>query len=345
MKRRANSAQRAHGCRSCFASVAFSSLPCRPFRQKNRAWHVQYAHSMNASIVVATDFSEQASDAISHAATIAKVRDAELVLVHALSMPDAGYNMPYTFRVPEAYVELADEIRKESKAKLTKEKERLEALGIRVSIRCETDMPDRSILAAAEACNAGLIVLGSHGRKGIARFLLGSVAEHVARHANCDVLVARGPAPEAGYKKLLVPTDFSEVGESVVAQAVSLIKDKGEVDMLHCWELPGVTVNYWGATDFGLGESILKGAEELGEKWTKRFGTGDVAVSFSAQRGDPRREIEDRTEKTKYDLVVMGSHHRKGLQRFLLGSVAETTLRHLKTSVYITKPAEKRERE
>tara|TARA_R110002096_G_scaffold436021_1_gene665201 strand:- start:70970 stop:71872 length:903 start_codon:yes stop_codon:yes gene_type:complete len=300
---------------------------------------------MNASIVVATDFSEQASDAISHAATIAKVRDAELVLVHALSMPDSGYNLPYTFRIPEAYVELAAEIRKESEAKLTKEKERLEALGIRVSIRCETDMPDRSILAAAEACNAGLIVLGSHGRKGIARFLLGSVAEHVARHATCDVLVARGPAPEAGYRKLLVPTDFSEVGETVVAQATSLIKNTGEIDLLHCWELPGVTVNYWGATDYGLGESILKGAEELGAKWTERFSTGDVAVNFVAERGDPRREIEERTKKISYDLVVMGSHHRKGIQRFLLGSVAETTLRHLKTSVYITRPPEDKSKE
>jgi nucleotide-binding universal stress UspA family protein len=297
----------------------------------------------DASIVVATDFSEQGADAISHAAIIAKARDAELVLVHALSMPDSGYNLPYTFRVPEAYLELADEIRNESQAKLKKEKERLEALGIRVSIRCEAEMPDRSILDAAEACDADLIVLGSHGRKGLARFLLGSVAEHVARNAKCDVLVARGPAPESGYHKLLVPTDFSEVGETVVARAASLIDGKGEIDLLHCWELPGVPVNYWGSTDYGLGESIRKGAEEYGETWTKRFATDEVAVTFAAERGDPRRAIEDRTKATTYDLVVMGSHHRKGMQRLLLGSVAETTLRHLKMSVYITKPSGKKE--
>jgi nucleotide-binding universal stress UspA family protein len=297
----------------------------------------------DASIVVATDFSEQAADAISHAATIAKLRGAELVLVHALSMPDSGYNLPYTFRVPEAYLELADEIRNESQAKLNKEKERLEALGLKVSIRCEAEMPDRSILAAAEACNASLIVVGSHGRKGLARFLLGSVAEHVARHAKCDVLVARGPAPESGYHKLLVPTDFSEVGELVVSQAVQLVAGKGELDLLHCWELPGVPVNYWGSTDYGLGESIRKGAEEYGATWTKRFSTEDVAISFSTERGDPRRAIEDRTKDKEYDLVVMGSHHRKSLQRFLLGSVAETTLRHLKKSVYITRPISKEE--
>ncbi len=292
----------------------------------------------DACIVVATDFSDQASDAISHASIIAKQRNVELVLVHALSMPDSGYNLPYTFRVPEAYLELAEEIRHESEAKLEKEKDRLEALGIKVSIRCEAEMPDRSILSVAKTMEAGLIVVGSHGRTGLARFLLGSVAEHVARHATCDVLVARGPAPESGYHKLLVPTDFSEVGEIVVGQAVSLIADKGEIDLLHCWELPGVPVNYWGSTDYGLGESIRIGAEEFGEKWTKRFTTDSVAVSFFTERGDPRRAIEDRTKEIEYDLVVMGSHHRKGMQRLLLGSVAETTLRHLKKSVYITRP-------
>ncbi len=294
---------------------------------------------MSAPIVVATDFSDQANDAISHAAVIAKARSAELVLVHAMSMPDSGYNAPYTFRVPEAYLQLADEIRADSRAKLDKEKERLEALGLRVSVRCEVDMPDRGILKAATDCGAGLIVVGSHGRKGLARFLIGSVAEHVARHAECDVLVARGPAPEHGYTKLLVPTDFSEVGEKVLEQAVEMIHGEGSVELLHCWELPGVPVNYWGSTDYGLGESIRKGAEEYGEKWTKRFATDAVAIEFRTERGDPRRSIEDRTKKHSYDLVVMGSHHRKGMQRILLGSVAETTLRHLTGSVYITRPS------
>ncbi len=296
----------------------------------------------DAKIVVATDFSDQASDAISHAASIAKIRDAELVLVHALSMPDTSYNMPYAVRVPEAYLELAGEIRKESIAKLNAEKERLEADGVRVSIRCESEMPDRSILDAAEACDASLIVVGSHGRTGLTRFLLGSVAEHVARHAECDVLVARGAAPAEGYHKLLVPTDFSAEGEQVVSQALGLVNGKGNIDLLHCWELPGVPINYFGNTDYGLADSINNGALQLGAKWVERFATDDVAFSFAAERGDARHAIQERTKANNYDLVVMGSHHRKGLQRFLLGSVAETTMRHLENSVYITKPAEKK---
>ena len=292
-----------------------------------------------APIVVATDFSEQASDAMSHAVAIAKARDVELVLVHAVSMPNSGYSVPYAFHVPEAYLQLADEIRDQSRAKLNEEKKRVEALGVKISVRIEPEMPDRAILEAAKAVGAGLIVVGSHGRTGLARFLIGSVAEHVARHAECDVLVARGPAPESGYHKLLVPTEFSEVGEMVMEQAVSLIRGSGSIDLLHCWELPGVPVNYWGSTDYGLGESIRKGAEEFGTKWSERFTTDAIKVNFFTERGDPRHSIEERTEKQNYDLVVMGSHHRKGLQRVLLGSVAETTLRHLKRSVYIMRPA------
>jgi len=295
------------------------------------------------SIVLATDFSEQAHEATSHAALIAKARSTRLVLVHALSMPDSGYQMPYTFRVPEAYRELADEIRNDAITKLNEEKNRLEALGIEVEIRCEQDMPDRAVLKAAEECNANLIVVGSHGRKGLARFLLGSVAEHVARHANCDVLVARGQAPKGGYQKLLVPTDFSKMGELVMERAVDLMDGRGTIDLLHCWELPGVPVNYWGSTDYGLGESIRKGAEEFGESWKERFATSDVSIAFAAERGDPRHAIQDRCESTSFDLVVMGSHHRKGVQRLLLGSVAETTMRHLQSSVYITRPTAQEE--
>ncbi len=295
----------------------------------------------NAKIVVATDFSDQANDALSHAAAIAKIRDAELVLVHALSMPDTGYNMPYSVRVPEAYLELASEIRIDAESKLKAERERLEADGIKVTTRCEAEMPDRSILDVAEALEADLIVVGSHGRTGLTRFLLGSVAEHVARHANCDVLVARGPAPEEGYRSLLVPTDFSAQGETVLSQAMGLVKGEGNVDLLHCWELPGVPISYFGNTDYGLADSINNGAVQLGAKWVEKFQTDNVKLTFSAERGDPRHTIEERTKATSYDLVVMGSHHRKGIQRFLLGSVAETTMRHLETSVYITKPAEK----
>ena len=297
------------------------------------------SHMSNAPIVVATDFSEQASYAISHAAIIARARNAELVLVHAMSMPSAGYDAPYSFSVPEGYMEMAHGLREESKIKLDKEKKRLEGLGLVVSARCEPELPGHAIVDVATSLKADLIIMGSHGRTGVAHFLIGSVAVHVARHAPCDVLVARSAAPDDGYHRILVPTDFSEVGEAILSQAVSLVTDKGDIELLHCWELPVIPINYLSKTDFGLSLTVRSAVEERGQEWAKKFSTDQVSIRFLEERGDARHVIEEHTKNNAFDLVVMGSHHRKGIQRVLLGSVAETTLRHISTSVYIGRPA------
>jgi nucleotide-binding universal stress UspA family protein len=291
-------------------------------------------------ILVATDFSEQAEGAMKHAMDIARHTGAEIILMHALSVPSADFATPYPVATPGLFGEQVKEILAEGRKRLEDEREALLGQGVEISHVFVDDMPDRGILQAAEDSHADLIVVGTHGRKGLSRFLVGSVAQRVAQRAHCDVLVARGAAPATGYKRILVPTDFSDCSDRAVERALALLNSDGQIDLVHFWELPGGSVTYWGSVGPGLRENIRKGAAEYGEKLISRFSDRGAKVHFEEEESDPRHGIQDRLASGNYDLVVMGSHGRKGLNRLLLGSVAEATIRHAEYPVYIARADE-----
>ena len=295
---------------------------------------------MTASkIIVTTDFSEQAEVALQHAMSLARHSGSEVILMHALSMPYAGFSMPYPVAIPGLYQDQVKEIQVDARNRLEEQRERFLGQGVEMSHVFLDEVADRGVVSAAADSKANLIVVGSHGRTGLTRFLLGSVAERIVRRAECDVLVARGTAPAGGYKRILVPTDFSEMGDRAVACATELVAPDGIIDVLHCWQLPGRPVTYWGAVGPGLRESIQLGAIDFGKKCTDKFTGISAEMTFTSEEADPRHSIEKREKSGDYDLIVMGSHGRKGLNRFLLGSVTESTLRHVGVSVYVVRTA------
>lgn len=288
-------------------------------------------------IVVATDFSEQAEVATSHALALAKKMGAELHVVHALGISAVSASMPYPVAVPEVYSAQVSEIHQSEKAKLDALCESFASEGITViPVFVEENATD-GIVNAAEKISADLVVVGSHGRSGLSRFLLGSVAEAVAKRAGCDVLVARNEAPEGGYQRLLVPTDFSEVSDKATAAAAVLVNPEGHVDVFHSWQMPGGPATYWGEVGDGLRENIRRGALEFGLKAISAYASEPGKFSFSEEEGDARALLQKRVEGGDYDLIVMGTHGRRGLGRVLMGSVTETTIRHTDRSVYLVR--------
>ncbi len=291
-------------------------------------------------LIVATDYSEQANVAIEHAVAVARKTGAEVIIMHALGLSQADPSMPYPVAIPEVYAKQVAEIRKDEREKLANLASSYAESGVNVSSFFSEEMPEEGIVDAAEETQSDLIVVGSHGRKGLSRFLLGSVAERVAKKANCDVLVAREETPKNGYKHILVPTDFSAVSDMAMARAMELVADGGTIELFHCWQLPGGPVTYWGKVGPGLRENIKNGAQEYGEKSIKKFARDNVNFVFKAQEGDARHELEDRIDEGGFDLVVMGTHGRRGLQRMILGSVTESIIRHTKKSVYMVRSPE-----
>ena len=141
-------------------------------------------------ILVATDFSKTSAKALKSAIELAKGNRAKLTVVHAY--------VPFVPLVPEQYLEagtwdrIDTESRRWAERQLAKLADRARKAGVRASAMLVTGDPSRQIVRTARSLRADLIVVGTHGRQGLTKFFLGSVAERVIATAACPVLTIRG---------------------------------------------------------------------------------------------------------------------------------------------------------
>jgi nucleotide-binding universal stress UspA family protein len=142
-------------------------------------------------ILVPTDFSPCAAAALDCAIDLAKKFDAEIRLLHALPLIPGVFG--YQF-VPLP-VEWIASIRVRANAELAKEASR--AGKLRVTTEVREGQVHESVLSAAEALGADLIVMGTHGRSGLSHAVLGSIAERVLRHSPIPVLTVRDPTKKS----------------------------------------------------------------------------------------------------------------------------------------------------
>jgi len=141
-------------------------------------------------ILVATDFSKTSAKALSGAIDLAKGNRATLAIMHAY--------VPYLPLVPEQYIEagtwdrIDTESRRWAERQLVKLAARARKSGVRATPVLVIGDPSRQIVRTARGLRADLIVVGTHGRQGLTRFFLGSVAERVIATAACPVMTIRG---------------------------------------------------------------------------------------------------------------------------------------------------------
>jgi nucleotide-binding universal stress UspA family protein len=139
------------------------------------------------SVLLATDLSPTSTMAEDEALRLAAGLGARLI---AVSIIDPG-----SLRLPSGrYKTRVDQVRAEREVEAQRLVRRARELGIPTAFLVWEGSPGEAIVSAAEAERADLVVLGTHGRTGINRSLLGSVSDHVVRHAPCPVVVVRGPA-------------------------------------------------------------------------------------------------------------------------------------------------------
>ena len=137
-------------------------------------------------VLVPTDFSPSAAEALDHAAELAKKLDAEIVLLHVLQPLTTHLSVPPLVPLPPEWVK---SVRMQAEAELKKESHRIKQVKVTTELR---DGPIHdTVLAAASELKADLIVIGTHGRRGLSHVLLGSVAERVVRHSTVPVLTMR----------------------------------------------------------------------------------------------------------------------------------------------------------
>ncbi|MDQ7820337.1 MAG: universal stress protein [Armatimonadota bacterium] len=139
-------------------------------------------------ILAATDFSPGAERALLWARTLADAFGAELVILHVLDLSLAGAaGLPTELAAMPAVGQLMDRLRSEASSEMTK----LAARHPRARTLLREGSPRTTILDVAREVGADLIVVGTHGRTGLAHVFFGSVAEHVVRHSPVPVLTVR----------------------------------------------------------------------------------------------------------------------------------------------------------
>lgn len=208
--------------------------------------------------------------------------------------------------------------------------------------------PKKTIPEYAEQWGADLVMVGSHGRSALTRFLLGTVAQAVLRTSPCSVEIVRPgavpPSPSSSMK-ILLATDGSECS----AKAASSVANRpwpanSQVRILSVVELPIVQTTpspAYSEYPDTMFETAYKAARERAESavahalQTLRSTGLNICDGEATPEGEPRTEILDKAKTWGADLIVLGSHGRRGWDRLMMGSVAESVAFHAQCSVEV----------
>lgn len=281
------------------------------------------------TIVVGTDFSPAAAQALAQAELIASQHEAQLVLVHASGLDDRGVALlEMAGRVDEPWKAYLDGRLTHSREQLVQLVDEVAARGQRVQPHFVEGHADRAVVEVAQEVGAELIVVGTRGHTGMQRWLLGSVAERIARQAETHVLVTR--QPPTAFARVLVGTDFSPASALALDAARALVAAEGRIDLLHGYHEP---LSVRDEAPAWLDASLREGASSAAENLLRD--RSDERVHLEVMSGAPALTLRQRLDERAYDAVFLGSHGKRGLRRMLLGSVTEHTLRGAPCSVFV----------
>ncbi len=266
------------------------------------------------TILFPTDYSEGSEHALSLACDLAVAHGAHLVALHVVEPPLFAPMPP------------AHDIRDRLEQWMRWHRGR----GTMPSLECRDSegVAWEQIPRVAEDCQCDLIVMGSVGKSGLGRAVLGSVAESVARQATCPVLICKpieGKPKEAGqplFSTILFPADLSDRAREAFSVATALAGPGSRLIVQHVVA----------ATDEAPPQPRSTVLERLHEMYPE---DGVTPVVYRLTGGDPAEEIRRAVEDTHCDLIVMSSHGREGLDRLRMGSVAESIFRMVKVPVVI----------
>lgn len=273
-------------------------------------------------ILCPIDFSPGAQRALAVAARMAGEAGAELVIAHSWHIPALAYSM----EAPLVTHGVVDEATQMLAAAVAEAR----AAGAKyVTTKLVNGLPWVEIIGMLESKAFDLCVVGTHGRTGLSRVLLGSVAEKVVRHAPCPVLAIRLDSDSKPFHHVLVPTDFSESAVAALELATKLVEPTGAITLMHVIEAPVAELGH----DFTVAAT---GA--LTRQIERSHRTSTIAITprtrIGAAGGQTLAELD---ADPTIDLVVMGSHGRTGIKRALLGSVAEKMVRHARCPVLVAR--------
>lgn len=233
-------------------------------------------------------------------------------------------------------------------------KDRLSSYDIDVSGQVAEGYPAEEILRYAEENQVDLILMATHGRSGISRWIIGSVSERVLRSTNLPVWLIRGGSNFQTYHQNVVDTivvtlDGSKLAEQVLPYAEALVSqwrpEKLGITLLSVCEPPTVPSDY--PPDMPITwerhvEQEIKLHQQETRKYlqalSERLSTKGLKVNTEILMGKASQAISDYVNEHLPRLLVMATHGRSGLSRWLVGSVAESVMGSVSVPVFLVKP-------
>ena len=301
---------------------------------------------MYQKILVPLDGSQLSEGILPYARIFAKALE---IPVELLNVIDSVTFMPTTVDHDRYHAMLVAE--REKNADYLRKVALLFSDASSVDCTVEVGNPPEVIVDKAAASRDTLIAVATHGRSGVKRWFLGSVADKVLHAASNDLLLVRTPEEATtieavALKSVFVPLDGSPLAESAMARAVELAKKMDlEVILLRISSFPTVYFVEGYTPDMGeIWDQIREEAEDyLREKIGQLQREGVKRVSMLAAEGHPAEKIIDLVQKKPQSLVAMCTHGRTGVGRWVLGSVTERVVRYSGDPVLVVRASTKSE--
>jgi uncharacterized protein len=206
--------------------------------------------------------------------------------------------------------------------------------------------PKSEIVKCAEDWPANVIVMGSRGRKGLKRIVLGSVSHSVLVASNCSVRISRNSGvTNSEVQKIIIGLDDSPISDTIIERMASRPWKKN-VEFICLTAIPTLTQYFYGVQDSHEIDSLeslhnekIKRAKEHLEQISKTIQSKipQCSVSFEVLEGDPREVIVDKAKETNAALIIVGHKGKNWMDRLLIGSVSEAIATWAGCSVLVVK--------
>jgi nucleotide-binding universal stress UspA family protein len=291
-------------------------------------------------ILLAIDLSGASQDVVSEATTRMWPAGSEIRILHVVGLGGVG-------RVAA----LIEEEKRAGEALVKAAAEKFAGSGNIPSTEVLVGFPRTAIAEYAKAWKVDFVLVGSRGHGTVARFLLGSVAHAVLRTAHCSVEVLRGRALERSESRrgmrILLGTDGSDgavaAAKSVagrpwpdgsqvkIVSAVELLMPENAIDVSSSAPVYPMSLleEVWSDARKRAREAVAEAKKTLTATGMK------IVDGETAPEGDPRVVLLDQAKEWGADLIVLGSHGRRGIDRMLMGSVSESVALHAHCSVEV----------
>ncbi len=299
----------------------------------------------NANILVTHDFSKGSSRALDYGIEFAIENRAELHFLHVEVLHDDS-EIPTQPNKTKAQV-LREELRADIQKSLKKQGYAYTDLSsIKYTVLREVAAAP-AIIDYCKNYNIDMVVMGTHGRRGLSRKILGSVAEEVVRLAPCTVFTVREQlnfeSLEDSLRTIAVPFDFSDHSKIALSYAKEMADSfDARLEIVHVIEEKLHPAFYTGGVSSvydlqpNLEEKILAEMENIYDN----LDGPEINAKYTVLKGHPVKEIVHWLEEKKHNLVVIATHGLSGLERVVLGSVTERIVRMAPCPVITVKSME-----